>query len=113
LGNEQLVLEGIQASLRLAAPPVGVECRDVVRKHPRKNRIARIGSRGRKNRIVERFFDFGGSLDEGEQRAPLIEAETVDDDEENVLPLVQEGLQKLGDEVDGQGRPLRLAISPP
>src|SRR5450756_2576600 len=81
------------------APPIGKTRRDLARKKSAEERVARVRRRGRKHREVVRGLGVEEGSEQRLQHAPLIEPQTIDDDEHRRLVALENRQQKLGDDV--------------
>ena len=95
------------------APPVGESRRDLAGKQSAEERVARVRRRRRKHREVMRRLDVEERREQRLEHAPLVEPQTIDDDEHRRAVALENRQQELADDVDRERRPVSLEILEP
>lgn len=110
---EQVALVRVERLVLLIAPPVRQARRDLAREEPGEEGVPGVGRRGREDGEVVRRLDVEERGDRRLEDAPLVEAETVHDDEDSRLLLREDGEEELAHHIDRERRTVTLEIAEP
>src|SRR5688572_12191790 len=112
---EQLALVGVEGFILAigVAPPVRKARRDLSGEKTAEQRVAGVGSGGGENGEVMRRLDVEERREQRLEHAPLIETQTIHDDEDGRLVALENREQELAYDIDRQRRPVAFQILEP